>query len=189
MILWRVLPWQPRAKPSEPGGALWFPRELQGRGRHDNPDLYGCMYVSESPISPIAESLAPFRGTGELQDAQLLRAGRRLALVQLTLDDALPRLIDLDDPQTLLGARLRPSEVASRDRASTQLQASQLYETRGDALGLRWWSTLESQMINLTLFDRAAKSLSFEHAKPLATDDIDVRAAAELLGLAGPASR
>jgi hypothetical protein len=143
------------------------------------------MYVSESPISPIAETLAPFRGAGELQDAQLLRAGRRLALVQLALDNALPSLIDLDDPKALLDARLLPSEVATRERSRTQLHASELYSRHSEAAGLRWWSTLESQMINLTIFDRAAKRLSFEDAKVLSTDDVDVRAAAELLGLAG----
>lgn len=141
------------------------------------------MYVSESPISPIAETLAPFRGTGELQDAQLIHGGRRLALVQLQLDDTLRRLIDLDHPKTLLDARLLPSEVATRERKITQQQASELFNRHGDATGLRWWSTLESQMINLTIFDRAATRLSLQDAKPLSIDDADVRAAAELLGL------
>src|SRR5271157_3320615 len=45
VILWRLLPWIADAPTNAPGGALWFPRELQGHGRHDNPVRYGCLYV------------------------------------------------------------------------------------------------------------------------------------------------
>jgi hypothetical protein len=38
----------------------------QGAGRHDNPELYGCLYASEESVSAVAEQLAPFRGTGSL---------------------------------------------------------------------------------------------------------------------------
>ena len=34
--------------------------------------------------------------------------------------------------------------------------AERLFDKHPDALGLRWWSTLESSWINVTLFDRAA---------------------------------
>ena len=40
MILWRVLPWDPSARPAAPGGALWFPRPFQSTGRHDAPARY-----------------------------------------------------------------------------------------------------------------------------------------------------
>lgn len=75
MIVWRALPWRPHARPTEPGGALWFPRELQGAGRHDNPDLYGCLYVGESSLSPLVEALAPFRGAGAFSEAGRSRGG------------------------------------------------------------------------------------------------------------------
>lgn len=191
MILWRVLPWQPQADVDEPGGPLWFARPFQSSGRHDNPQLYGCMYVSESPIAPIAETLAPFRGSGAISDAMLVRSGRRLAVACLTLEETERQrdLIDLDEPRTLARNRLRPSEIATRERAVTQRQAAELFDRHPSAVGIRWWSTLESQMINLTLFDRAAGRISLESARELATEDADVEAAAALLGLDLPPPR
>ena len=183
MILWRVLPWDPSARPTAPGGALWFPRPFQGTGRHDDPARYGCLYVCEEPASAIAEALAPFRGTGDLRPDLLLRMGRALALAQLALaGDAV--LVDLDDPAVLAAESLRPSAVATSRRAVTQAYSARMFETRAEAAGLRWWSTLESSWINVTLFDRAAPSLSVRRVTPLAAGDDEVRAAALRLGLA-----
>jgi hypothetical protein len=183
VTLWRVLPWDVRAQPQAPGGALWFPRELQGAGRHDNPDRYGCLYVSETPLSPVAEALAPFRGSGPLTATMLTRAGLPLALAELRLaDDA--ALVDLDDPAVLVEERLRPSQVATSTRLATQSYAARLFLERPRALGLRWWSTLEASLVNLTLYDRAADHLSLAAATPLAPDHPVVRDAADLLGLA-----
>ena len=98
VILWRVLPWDPSARPANPGGALWFPRPFQGAARHDDPARYGCLYVAEDPVSAVAEALAPFRGTGDLRPEMLIRMGRALALAELALDDDAP-LLDLDDPR------------------------------------------------------------------------------------------
>jgi hypothetical protein len=182
--LWRVLPWDDRVRPREPGGALWFPRPFQGAGRHDNPDRYGCLYVAEDPASAVAESLASFRGAGDLSDAMLERSGRRLALVALDVPDD-TELVDLDEPRVLRSERLRPSGVATRRRRATQEYAARIHDTHEDAAGLRWWSTLESSWINVTLFDRAARRLRARPPQPLAVaDDPAVAAAAELLGLA-----
>ena len=52
-----------------------------------------------------------------------------------------------------------------------------------DVAGLRWWSTLESSWIQVTLFDRALGSLAVERVQALAVDDPAVTAAAEHLGL------
>jgi RES domain-containing protein len=183
VILWRVLPWDPSARPAGAGGALWFPRPFQGTGRHDNPGRYGCLYVCESQIAAIAEALAPFRGTGELAPELLVRMGRPLALAELELAGDGP-LIDLDDPAILVAEGLRPSEVATGRRAVTQRDAARLFDSHRDALGLRWWSTLEAGWINVTLFDRAAGSLSARAVRPLDVVDDDVRAAALFLGLA-----
>ena len=54
MIVWRVLPVDPAAPTDAAGGPLWFPRELQGAARHDNPEAYGCLYVAQEPVSAIA---------------------------------------------------------------------------------------------------------------------------------------
>ena len=182
MRLWRVVALGERASPREPGGALWFPRAFQGAGRHDNPDLYGCLYVSEDPTSAVAEALAPFRGSGSLRPAMLERAGRRLALVAVDLpDDAV--LVDLDEPRVLRAERLRPSVVATRRRSITQDYAAAIFSRRAEAVGLRWWSTLEASWINVTLFDRAARRLRARDPEPLAPDSAAVAEAAELLGL------
>ena len=182
MILWRVLPWREDARPTEPGGALWFPRELQGAGRHDNPDVYGCLYVGESPVSPIAEALAPFRGSGRLMEAMLVRSNVRLALAELSLPDD-SQILDLDDPRVLLEVDLRPSRVATGSRAITQADAAALFARRPSLLALRWWSAIEASLANLTLFDRAQSALALTDVRRLALGDTSVREAAELLGL------
>ena len=183
MRLWRVLPFDPAAAPDAPGGPLWIPRAFQGTARHDAPEHYGCLYVAESPDSAVAEALAPFRGTGDLDDGLLVRSGRRLALAELELGDALV-LVDLDDPTELQAEHLRPSIVATSHRLVTQAYALSIFERRGDAAGFRWWSTLEASWINVTLFDRCLGLLEVARVRPLAIGDASVRAAAQHLWLA-----
>lgn len=184
MICWRVWQRDPGAGEREAGGPLRFPRELQGDGRHDNPELYGCLYVSESPTGAAVEPLAEFRGTGGLAPWMLRRQGLPLALAAIELDDRAP-LVDLDDPGVLVRERLRPSRVATRMRHVTQAQAAELHRTRRKAAGLRWWSTIEASLPNLTLFDRAANLLSVVELRELSIEDEPVREAAELLALVG----
>jgi RES domain-containing protein len=184
--LWRVLPIDERAAPDHSGGALWFPRELQGYGRHDNPEVYGCIYAAEDPVSAVAEQLAPFRGTGPLLPAMLVRAGVPLALAGLDLADGTV-VVDLDDPLVLDEHGLRPSQVATRHRTVTQIQASEIHASDPAALGLRWWSTLEASWINWTLFDRAAKALDLSHVEGLDLNSPVVREAVEFLGFSNAA--
>lgn len=162
---------------------LWFPRELQGEGRHDNPELYGCLYAAAEPVGAIAETLAPFRGSGRLNSSMLRRAGRPLYLGRILVAEE-ARIIDLDDPAVLLREGLRPSQVAMRLRSTTQIQAAHLYREHAAAVALRWWSTIESTLANLTIFDRGRSTLTLEDRRQLALDDPEVTAAVELLGLA-----
>jgi hypothetical protein len=181
VILHRCLAWNERASATAPDGALWFPRPYQGEGRHDNPSVYGCLYLSEEPLSCVVEQLARFRGQ-RLTEALLRRRGLPIALAELELpDDA--RLVDLDDPAVLRRERLRPSGVATRERALTQPQALALHAKHTDASGLRWWSTFESQWLNVTLFDRAASALRLGSVKALTVADEEIAAAADVLGL------
>jgi hypothetical protein len=180
--LWRVLPLDPGAKPREHGGALWFPRPFQGAGRHDNPELYGCLYVTEEPAAAVAEALAPFRGSGDLSLAMLERGGHPLALAPIDAPDDTV-LVDLDEPRVLRTERLRPSVVATRRRSATQQYAARLFERHTESAGLRWWSTLESSWINVTLFDRARR-LRAGPPEPLTPEHAAVGEAAALLGLA-----
>ena len=183
MKLWRVLPWDPSAAVGAPGDAMWVPRAFQGTARHDAPDRYGCLYLAENAVSAVAESLAPFRGTGDLRPELLVRSGRPLALAELELD-ATAVLVDLDDPAVLTAETLRPSIVATGRRSVTQAYAVGQFERHPDAAGLRWWSTLEAGWIHVTLFDRALGALTLRHVHALATDDEAVTAAAAHLGLA-----
>jgi hypothetical protein len=182
LILHRVFPRDPRAAPTEPGGPLFWPRGLQGYGRHDNPELYACFYASEVRVSPVAEALAPFRGAGKVVPGMLERGGRPLALAALELPDEVP-LVDLDEPRTLVAEELRPSQVATRRRAVTQGQAARLFEKHARAAGLRWWSSLESLWINVTLFDRAESMVAAGEVETLTPGSEPVREAASLLGL------
>ena len=181
MILHRCFAWNDRAGDAGPDGPLWFPRIYQGEGRHDNPDRYGCLYLSASPLSTVVEQLARFRGQ-RLLPSLLRRRGLPLALADLELDDD-AELVDLDDPVVLRRERLRPSRVATRDRATTQPQALALHDRHRRAAGLRWWSTYEAGWINVTLFDRAAAQLRGRSVRALSLDDPIVVAAADLFGL------
>ncbi|HKO38165.1 MAG TPA: RES family NAD+ phosphorylase [Solirubrobacterales bacterium] len=184
MRLWRALPLDRSAEATEAGGPLWFPRLQQGGGRHDNPDLYGCLYVAEDPVSAVAELLAPFRGTGKLLPSMLVRYDRPLALAAIELEDG-ATVVDLDDPSTLIATGLRPSQVATRKRTATQRQAADVYESHPEAVAIRWWSTLESSWINWTLFDRAEGSLEIGIVETLTVEHPVVLEAADLLGLHG----
>ena len=181
MTLYRCFAWNRRAKPKEPDGPLWFPRSLQGEGRHDNPDLYGCLYLSERDVSAVVEQLARFRSQ-RLTASLLRRRGLPLAIASLDLLDP-AHLIDLDDPAVLLRGGLRPSIVATRQRVLTQPQARTLFERNRNANGLRWWSTYEAAWMNVTLFDRASARLRVESVRELAIDDAVVIEATEFLGL------
>jgi hypothetical protein len=181
VILHRCLAWNERAAPDGPDGALWFPRLYQGEGRHDNPLVYGCLYLSEQPLSCVVEQLARFRGQ-RLTPALLRRRGLPLGLAELELPDG-AQLVDLDEPSVLRRERLRPSRVATRERTVTQPLALALHEKHGEAAGLRWWSTFESQWLNVTLFDRAASALRLGSVRALDVDDDEIAAAADILGL------
>ena len=181
MILFRCFPWDREAKAAARGGPLWFPRMLQGAGRHDNPLTYGCLYVSEEPLSPVVERLARFRGR-ELTPDKFVSFGRNVALATIELPKE-AELVDLDDPRVLANEGLKPSRVATNDRSVTQGQASELFGAHEDAVGLRWWSTFESLWANVTLFDRAGPALGVSDLHALDVGDDVVREAAEFLGL------
>ena len=187
MKLYRCFAWNAQAKPADPDGPLWIPRSLQGDGRHDNPDLYGCLYLSERDVSPVVEQLARFRG-GELTPALLRRRGLSLAVAEIEFDDT-AALIDLDDPKVLHRERLRPSRVATRQRGTTQPLARVLYERHATAAGLRWWSPFEAIWRNVTLFDRAITRVKLGAVRRLTIDDPLVTEAADFLGLDGAVRR
>jgi len=181
VTLYRCFAWNDRAKPDEPDGPCWNPRAFQGDGRHDNPETYGCLYLSEAPLSCVVEQFAPFRGQA-LTPSMLQRRRLPLALAALDLDDD-TQLVDLDDPAVLRRERLRASLVATRQRELTQAQARRVHGSHPASAGLRWWSMFESTWMNVTLFDRAAAQLRVAGIQRLSVDDETVAAAAAWLGL------
>jgi hypothetical protein len=181
LILSRCFAWDERARSRSRGGPVWFPRELQGDGRHDNPDVYGCLYVSEREESAVIEQLARFRGS-HFRPRMLRQHELPLALAAIELPDDRD-LIDLDEPHVLVREELRPSVVATYERAITQPQALDLYRRHPDAAGLRWWSTYEAQWANFTIFDRARTALRLREVRRLTPGDPAVQAAADYLGL------
>ena len=121
MILYRCFAWNERARPDQPDSPLWFPRVFQGDGRHDNPDVYGCLYLTDREISGVVEQLARFRGQ-RLIDALLVRRG----LASRWRDELrTPPTVDLADP-ACSGAAARPSGRHAR-RAITTAQALAFY--------------------------------------------------------------
>jgi hypothetical protein len=185
LILYRCFAWNERARADQPDSPLWFPRVFQGDGRHDNPETYGCLYLTDREVSAVVEQLARFRGQ-RLLEAMLVRRGLPLAVAEIELpDDA--EVVDLDDPVVLRRRRLRPSVVATRDRAITQPQALAVYRDT-EAAALRWWSIHESLWANYTIFDRASSSLAAGEVRALTLDDAAVVEAVDYLGLARVAS-
>jgi hypothetical protein len=179
LIVYRCFAWNERARAGQSDSPLWFPRDYQGDGRHDNPDVYGCLYLTDREASGVVEQLARFRGQ-RLIPQLLVRRRLPLAVAVIELPDSAP-LVDLDDPAELRRRRLRPSEVATRHREITQPQALAVHES--GAAGIRWWSIHESLWANYTIFDRAVRRLRVQDVRVLTLDDRAVLDAAEFLGL------
>jgi hypothetical protein len=172
----------PGSAPSEDGGSLYVNRSLQGWGRHDNPSMFGALYASRRPESAVAERIKPLQGR-ILTDAHFVRADQRPYALATLDDEALPDVIDLDDPEQLLRLGIRPSMVATQDRAFTQPIAASIFEEGGAGLG--WWSTLEASWANVTLFaERTVDRLQVVGPPvPLNVTHPMVLAAAEFLGI------
>ena len=179
-MLHRCFAWDRRAKPTEPGGPLWVPRPLQGDGRHDNPEHYGCLYVAEHAAGAVVEQLARFRGN-VLVPAMLKRRGLPLGVATLELE-AGAHLVDLDEPAVLSRLALRPSRVATRHRDVTQPQALAIHASGAD--GIRWWSTFEASWCNLTMFDRGLRRVRLGDVAVLAATHPALADALEALGIA-----
>ena len=159
-----------------------MPRRGQGSGRHDNPSLYGALYCSLNSISCIAEALQSFRGQAFSERDLKRQANWVLALASFELSGQ-ATLVDLDAPRQLDARKLRPSVVATADRRKTQSLAARVYAE--DASGFLWWSALESQWINCTLFRERARSTLQLASKPqeLSLNEPGFIAAAERIGV------
>lgn len=176
-MLYRVFPHEPGTRPDP----MAVPRDLQGGGRHDNPDQYTAIYLAREPIAAVAERIQAFRGRALTGNAFHRPDGRLLTLGSID-DGAWPTLVDLDDPDTLASHGIRPSRVATAFRETTQRLALDFFSA--GAVGLSWWSTLEAMWTNVTVFrERLDEPFTASSAEPLDLDHPVVREAAAFLGV------
>lgn len=160
MIFYRVMPWV-EADGAPTADSLSPLRRLQGKSRHDNPDLYTAFYCSPSAHSCVSELIQNF---SPLSDHDLFRARKRLHLFRFSISDSL-RIVDADDPNRLIELASRPSRFATRNRGITQPIARSIYDKGND--GFLWWSTIESSWINATLFAERVAATIFINAAPI----------------------
>ena len=181
MDLFRVFTWDGSSTGATERGPLFVPRATQDSGRHDAPDRYGAWYCSRDAISAVAESIQFLSGR-VLRDRHFDIGGSAKALVGFSLDDEVS-LLDLDDSLELAARRLRPSQVATGQRAVTQRIARSIFDE--GAAGFLWWSTLEGGWSNVTLFhERALPHISIAaRPKRLSIRLPEVKEAVERIGV------
>lgn len=182
MDLYRVFSWDGKSAGREPGGPLFVARDRQGSGRHDAPARYGAWYCARDAVAAVAESIQYFRGSVLATTDFQQPSGGTKALARLWLDDE-TAIVDLDDARELVARKVRPSHVATRRRPVTQRLALALFE-EGIA-GFRWWSTLEAEWTNVTLFhERVVRRVRLVAPPQSLTVALpEVREAAEHLGI------
>lgn len=176
--LYRVIVWAAGSRTGRPGHPMYLPRELQGAGRVDNPELYTTLYVSTAPAGAIAEAfgrLPVWRPSMFGVPGLMPGAVRALATYRLGDD----RVLDLDDPQPLLHRALRPSRVVTRDRAVTQRWARAIFG-EGRWAGVAWWSYYDPVWTSVALWSHRALTPE-RRVMPLSPDHEAVTEAATIL--------
>ena len=164
MLVYRVFPHLPAARPKEPGHALYVQPE-QGRGRWDNSDLYEAMYVAASPAGAVGEAFANLSTWSGTMLPFPSVPGSTRALGVYRLDEETHPFLDLDDARVLFDRALRPTEVVIRNRPRTQ-QLARAVHAEGAWSGLSWWSMHRPQWTLHVLWHHAA--LTVESVEPLA---------------------
>lgn len=152
MNLYRVIPYDPSAAPTQRGGALFVPPGSR-RNRIDNPDLYDVLYLAAAPEAAIAESF----GRSPIWTAETFihGTGRPYSLLTYDVPDDIP-IFDLDDIDALRSIGImRPSAIVTRDRAKTQAWARSIFES-GRYVGASWWSYYSPDWIVMGLWNRSA---------------------------------
>jgi hypothetical protein len=150
VTLQRVFPYDHRAAPIDPGGALYVP-SASGLSRIDNPDLYDVLYVTRDPAAAVAEAF----GRYDLWQAATFvhSAGLPFALATYDLADDV-RILDLNDVDALKSIGVtRPTDVVTQDRSKTQAWARAIFVAGGYA-GVQWWSFYNPDWPIIGLWDR-----------------------------------
>lgn len=150
---------------------------VQGAGRIDNPAHYRTLYVSDAMSGAVAEAFGNHAvWTDDLLAGPPALPGSVRALVTYATPGL--RVLDLDEARALLGRRLRPSQVVTRDRRVTQAWGLAAYRKRRWA-GVRWWSYWDPRWGALGLWD--VRSLRVVRVERLAWDHAAVTEASAVL--------
>jgi RES domain len=143
--LFRVYPHLDSATARDrPGHPLFADRALQGFGRFDNPDLYAALYVASTGSAAIGETFQSIRTWTADMLAHPMLPGSERRLATYLFDEDRHQLLDLDDAQTLVEYRLRPTDVVIRNRHVTQRLAAQVWDRHRFA-GISLWSNVRPQ--------------------------------------------
>jgi hypothetical protein len=186
--LWRVFPWDSKARAGEPFSPSYQPTG-QGTGRFDLPGRpSGVLYTAETPEHAIGERIQFYRG--QVLDApDLVVAGRPLAISSVMLPSGVRHdIADLCDPRVLVRLRTGPDDVAARARRTTQQIAHAVFA--GGQSGLRWWSAFFGEWHTVVLFrERLPVPLAWSSPEALSIGDDRLLDAARLLGIVTARSR
>jgi hypothetical protein len=130
---------------------------VQGQGRVDNPEHYHIAYLADSPLAAVGEAFGRLAvWTLEMLGDSEYTAGFGKALARFELAG---EPLDLDDPKVLIERGLRPSRIATQDRAVTQRWALRVWEE--DAWpGVRWWSPLDADWGIVGLWEHGGLQLA-----------------------------
>jgi hypothetical protein len=175
VLLYRVFPYLPSAKKGEPGHPLYV-HPGQGKGRWDNPAWYLAWYMAQEPTSAVGEVFANVATWREEMFAFPQIPGAQRALGVYGLADDLP-YVDLDDAQTLVERKMRPSQVVERNRPYTQGKALEIYQEK-NWNAIRWWSSHRPQWRVWCLWDIGP---ACEDVQDLDVSHVAVRDAASTL--------
>ena len=142
MIVYRVFPWLADAGDrDQPGHPLFIPRQFQRRGRWDNRDLYGALYVAATPTGAVGESFAHLSHWSRVMLAAGEPAGAERRLAVLRFDEDTHPLVDFNDTNELDARKLRPRDIVETNYPKTQRIARDLYNEPAPWAGITWWST------------------------------------------------
>ncbi|MBB3035910.1 RES family NAD+ phosphorylase [Hoyosella altamirensis] len=144
MLVYRVFPYLPTAKPGQPGHPLYEHRPQIG-GRIDHPDYY-VWYLSRHAEASCGEVFGNLPVWRDSMFRFLAIPGARRALGVYRLSDEL-RICDLDDPHQLARLGLRPTQIVTRNLAVTSTWGHRIWNETDTALpdaqrwqAVQWWS-------------------------------------------------
>ncbi len=173
MNVYRVFPFDEKARAGEPGHPLFAPRG--GSGRVDNSETYRTLYCSSHPEGAVAEAFG--RHVEWTSDILRTPGGSPFAIATFTTGGE--RIVNLDDANALLSYGLRPSNVVTRERKTTQSWALRIYKD-GAADGVGWWSYYKPEWASIGFWNR--RHLRLASVEPLSLRHPSVvDAAGELL--------